>query len=226
MPNHRGNSAFVGCVYHCRPSPWFVRSFARCAQLSYALRSASPLLLSFYTAHFSLLRFTSYIPSSALLISDSALRSEQHATHVAHPFHPLTSYLPHFSSFFPPLFSPPCVALHLIFLTYRGRLSPLPSPLSPPLPPLLLPPPPSPPLPPYTPSFKNRPSFSGEHDFYGAFTPQPPGRRCPRCRWQAPDTIPRREAGACHRASGFGSAAAGARRASSTASADVWRSAC
>ena len=48
----------------------------------------------------------------------------------------------------------------------------------------------------------------------------------PHYRWRDRDTIPRKESGACHRARGFGSAAAGARRASSTASADVWRSAC
>jgi NADPH:quinone reductase len=48
----------------------------------------------------------------------------------------------------------------------------------------------------------------------------------PHYRWRDRDTIPRKESGACHRARGFGSAAAGAHRASSTASADVWRSAC
>jgi hypothetical protein len=62
--------------------------------------------------------------------------------------------------------------------------------------------------------------------FCGVFTPQLPGRRCPRCRWQAPDTIIRRRGGTCHRAYVCGFAAAGVRRASSTAFADVWRSAC
>ncbi len=45
-------------------------------------------------------------------------------------------------------------------------------------------------------------------------------------RWRDRDTIPRKESGACHRARGFGSAATGGPRASSTASADVCRSAC
>jgi hypothetical protein len=62
--------------------------------------------------------------------------------------------------------------------------------------------------------------------FRGVFTPQPPGRRCPRCHWQAPDTIVRRGSEMCRRACVCGSAAAGVRRASSTASADVWRNAC
>jgi len=52
------------------------------------------------------------------------------------------------------------------------------------------------------------------------------GRPQPNCRWRGWDTISRREAGVCHRARAFGSAAAGARRASSIASAGVWRSAC
>jgi hypothetical protein len=49
-------------------------------------------------------------------------------------------------------------------------------------------------------------------------------RRPPNCRWRAKDTISRSDAGVCHRAPAFGSAAGGVRSASSTASA-VWRSA-
>lgn len=48
----------------------------------------------------------------------------------------------------------------------------------------------------------------------------------PNSRWRGRDTISQREAAACHRAPGFGSATAGVRRASSIASAGVWRSAC
>ena len=68
----------------------------------------------------------------------------------------------------------------------------------------------------------------GDHESIrvcGAFTP-PPEQRQRHCRSPAVDTIARREAGACHRACAFGSAAASARRVLSTASADAWRNAC
>jgi signal transduction histidine kinase len=60
----------------------------------------------------------------------------------------------------------------------------------------------------------------------GAFTPRRLGWPPPRCRWPTPDTIAGTAAGACRRGFAFGSAAAGARRAWSTASADAWQSAC
>jgi catalase len=66
----------------------------------------------------------------------------------------------------------------------------------------------------------------GKHkDFWGLMPPRLE-LALPHCRWRDRDTIPRREIGVCHQARGFGFAAAGARRASSTASAGVWRSAC
>jgi hypothetical protein len=66
----------------------------------------------------------------------------------------------------------------------------------------------------------------GEHQDVWGFTLPRLERSRLNCRWRGQDTISRREAGACHRAPGFGSATAGVRRASSTASAGVWRSAC
>src|SRR5208282_1650667 len=67
-----------------------------------------------------------------------------------------------------------------------------------------------------------------EHrDLWGFFFMLPRAERPqPHYRWRDWDTISRKESGACHRARGFGSAAAGAHRASSTAFADVCRSAC
>ncbi len=60
----------------------------------------------------------------------------------------------------------------------------------------------------------------------GVFTPRRLEPPCFHCRWRAPDTSVRTVAGACRRASAFGFAAAGARHAWSTVSADAWRSAC
>ncbi len=60
----------------------------------------------------------------------------------------------------------------------------------------------------------------------GVFTPRGLEQHCFRCRWPAPDTSLRTMAGACRRAFASGFAAAGARRAWSTASAGAWRSAC
>jgi DDE domain len=50
------------------------------------------------------------------------------------------------------------------------------------------------------------------------------GQRC--CRWRGLGTIVRTAVEACRQGRAFGSAAAGGRRASSTASAGAWRSAC
>src|SRR5687767_4377377 len=51
-------------------------------------------------------------------------------------------------------------------------------------------------------------------------------RRRPHCRWQSPGTSARTSPAAFRRGCGSGSAAAGARRAASTASVVSWRSAC
>ena len=60
----------------------------------------------------------------------------------------------------------------------------------------------------------------------GVFMPRQLKQRRFHCRWRAPDTSVRTAAGACHQVSGFEFAAAGERRAWSTASAAAWRSAC